>query len=48
MADGADQIVTDVVLEQGWDVLMMLPKPYDVYRAELSLDGAAELDRVID
>jgi hypothetical protein len=26
----------------------MLPKPYDVYRAELSLDGAAELDRVID
>jgi hypothetical protein len=44
MPDGADQIVTDVALEQGWDVLAMLPKPNDVYRAELSLDGAAELD----
>ena len=35
MADGADQIVTEVAVEEGCDVHVVLPKPYDTYRAEL-------------
>ncbi|MCH7790085.1 MAG: hypothetical protein IH940_11690 [Acidobacteria bacterium] len=48
MADGADQIVTEVALELGCDVHVMLPKPREVYRAELSPEGAIQLDRVIE
>jgi len=47
MADGADQIVTQVAIEHGCDVHVVLPKPYDTYRAELSPQGAVELDRVV-
>lgn len=46
MADGADQIVTEVAVEEGCDVHVVLPKPYDTYRAELSPEGATELDRL--
>ena len=39
MADGADQIVTQVAIEQGCDVHVVLPKPYDTYRTKLSPQG---------
>jgi hypothetical protein len=48
MADGADQLVTEVALEQGCDIHVVLPKPYDVYRAELSDKGATQLDKLVD
>jgi hypothetical protein len=48
MADGADQLVAEVALEQGCDLHLVLPKPTDVYRAELSPEGATRLDRFIE
>lgn len=43
MADGADQLVTDVAIGLGCKVHLVLPKPADLYRAELSDAGAARL-----
>jgi hypothetical protein len=46
MADGADQIVTEVAIQCDCDIHVVLPKPYDEYRSELSLEGAASLDKL--
>ena len=46
MADGADQLVTDVAIGCGCDIQVVLPKPYDEYRSELSPEGVAALDEL--
>lgn len=44
MADGADQVAFEVAVELGLDVRVVLPKPPDEYREELSDAGRARLD----
>ena len=46
MADGADQLVTDVAAEVGCDLHVVVPKPLDVYREELSDATARRLDEL--
>jgi hypothetical protein len=46
MADGADQLLADVAIDLGCALHIVLPKPRDVYRAELSDDGARRLDEL--
>lgn len=47
MADGADQLVTDVARELGCRVHIALPKQLDDYRPELSPEGRQRLDELI-
>jgi hypothetical protein len=44
MADGADRWVTDVADDLGCRIHVVLPKPVDTYRGELSEAGADRLD----
>ena len=46
MADGADRVVTDVAAELGCGLHVVVPKPLDVYRTELSDAGARRLDEL--
>lgn len=46
MADGADQLATEVARELGCRVHIVLPKPSDEYRAELSDAGQRLFDEV--
>jgi len=47
MADGADQLIARIAVELDCNVHVVLPKPVDVYRAELSEDGVGQLDQLI-
>lgn len=44
LADGADLLATEVAQSMGIDIHVVLPKPLDAYRTELSEAAAATLD----
>jgi hypothetical protein len=47
MADGADQLVSDVAREMGCRIHIVLPKPAEEYRRELSDEGVRNLDAMM-